>query len=151
VRSAAVTRIEDQSLLAKIAEGDRDENVRLAAVMRLTDQAVLARIATTNESDRMRLRAVERLDDQAVLARIVATDKDQWVVFAAEDRLPGGREKHIEQQREQERTAAAARVEASRKWDEEHPEEVICREMHGSVWSTSGGHLSCSVPAPLKP
>jgi hypothetical protein len=151
VRSAAVARIEDQALLAKIAENDSDENVRLAAVMRLTDQTALAKIATTNESNRMRLRAVEKLDDQAVLARIVAVDKDQWVVFAAESKLPGGREKHLEQQRERERAETAARAEARRKWDEEHPEEAICREMHGSVWSNSGGHLQCSVPAPLKP
>jgi hypothetical protein len=151
VRSAAVAQIEDQSLLAKIAEEDPDQNVRLAAVIRLTDQTALAKIATTNEDSRMRYRAVQRLDDQVVLARIVALDKDESVVFAAESKLPGGREKHLEQQRERERAEAAARTAAARKWDEEHPEEVECRQRHGPVWSYSSGDLWCSVPAPLKP
>ena len=71
VRQAAVYKLTDQALLTKIAEGDNNEYVRSAAVINLTDQAVLARIAIEANDFGFDVReAFLHLTDQALLARI---------------------------------------------------------------------------------
>ena len=94
VRLAAVERLADQTLLAKIATSDGHERVRQAAVKRLADQAVLAKIAASDEDHnvrevalRMLIDAVERLTDQALLARIATSDGHERVRQAAVERL----------------------------------------------------------------
>jgi len=86
VRAAAVTRLWDQALLAKVAvEGhpyDRED-----AVGKLNDQALLADIAVRDTEERVQEAAVERLVDQAVLAKLAVQAKDAYVRHRAVAKL----------------------------------------------------------------
>jgi hypothetical protein len=62
VRQAAVARLDDQSLLAKVAVQDQDCYVRQAAVARLDDQALLAKVAVQDQDYDVRRAAVARLE-----------------------------------------------------------------------------------------
>jgi hypothetical protein len=87
VRTAAVERLTDQAVLAKVAIGDKDEYVRRAAVERLTDQAVLAKVAIEDKDENVRETAVRKITDQALLTRVAIGDKDEYVRRAAVERL----------------------------------------------------------------
>src|SRR5665213_3869891 len=60
-----------------------DPSERAAAVLRLTDQSLLARVAMEDAVYYVRLNAVRELNDQSTLARIAAEDKDKYVQRAA--------------------------------------------------------------------
>lgn len=80
VRQAAVYKLTDQSLLAKIAVQDNNQYVRSAAVINLTDQNVLAKIAIEAVDFRFDVReAFLHLTDQALLARIAVEAKNEDV------------------------------------------------------------------------
>jgi len=70
-RMAAVEKLTDQALLAKIAVDKHKrqrEQIRVAAVRNLTDQALLTQIATTKEEKlSVRLAAIGRMTDQTLL------------------------------------------------------------------------------------
>ncbi|MDI6451706.1 hypothetical protein [Anaerobaca lacustris] len=83
VRGAAVAKLTDQALLAKVAVGDKDGNVRGAAVERLTDQALLAKVAVEDEDGNVRRLAVAKLTDQALLAKVAVEDRDMIVRLTA--------------------------------------------------------------------
>jgi hypothetical protein len=68
---AAVEKLTDQALLAKIAVKEENPDVRQAAVYKLTDQALLAKIAVEDNNQYVRSAAVINLTDQNVLAKIV--------------------------------------------------------------------------------
>jgi hypothetical protein len=87
VRKAAVWELTDQSLLAKVAVEAGDRNVRRAAVWKLTDQAALAKIAQEDEGGDVRQAAVDKLIDQELLAKIAQEDEDGDVRQAAVDKL----------------------------------------------------------------
>ncbi len=87
IRLAAVRKIEDQALLAKIAAEDVHLEVREAAVERLTDQALLAKIAAGDKGDRARMAAVERVFVQSLLEKIVVQGIDGDVRNFAAKRL----------------------------------------------------------------
>jgi hypothetical protein len=96
VRGAAVKRLNDQRLLAEIAGGDGNVDVRSAARERLKtgvatgdNQVVLAEIARSHAVAAVREAAIERLTDQDVLAAIARTDTDSSVRHAAVDCLSG--------------------------------------------------------------
>jgi hypothetical protein len=103
IRRAAVSRLTDQTLLAKIAKNDKDSVVRKtaenrkeallaeiarnnsdcmaakAAVEMLTDQTLLAEIAKKVHFDEVRYIAVRRLLGEAILADLAKNDKDRVV------------------------------------------------------------------------
>jgi hypothetical protein len=67
----AIVKLTDQHLLAEIAESPRSGNrSRAAAVSRIDDQAVLAHVATHDDDSYVRRRAIQRLNDQPTLAEI---------------------------------------------------------------------------------
>jgi hypothetical protein len=76
IRIAAVEKLTDQSLLAKVVFEDQDELVREAAVLRLTDQVILAKIATEHKVGEVQFTAIARLTDTATLEKIVTNDKE---------------------------------------------------------------------------
>lgn len=85
VREAAVEKLADQSLLAKVVWENSDESprIRLLAVKKLTDQAVLAKIAMKTEEWNVCLAAVEKISDQAVLTKIAEEDPGMKIRKAA--------------------------------------------------------------------
>jgi uncharacterized protein YihD (DUF1040 family) len=87
VRTAAVSRLKDQSLLSRIALHDGDPSARRAAAKRLDDQVSLARLAVKDPEESVRQAAVERLTNQAVLYRIALHDSDEGIRMAAVERM----------------------------------------------------------------
>lgn len=87
VRTAAVEKLTDQRLLAKIARTDNYEDVRLTAVKKLEDATVLVEIARTDESKYIRREALSKIADQALLAEIAKIDKDDDVQQAAIEKI----------------------------------------------------------------
>ena len=73
---AAVEKLTDQALLAKIAVNEENSLVRMAAVYKLTDQALLAKIAVGDNDQYVRSAAVEHLTDQTVLVKIAIEAND---------------------------------------------------------------------------
>ena len=118
-RVAAVKKLTDQRVLAKLVKTDVDWTVRRAAVRKLTDQALLAEIATTNEDPYVRWTAEHALTDRTLLTERAATDETSDAVrehrkdHAASD--PAGTEEGA-------RTAAASGRDAP-----EAPEEAPAR------------------------
>ena len=82
-RVAAVEKLTDQTLLAKIAVEDKHRWVRVAAVERLTDQTLLAKIAVEDKDWAVRKATVERLTNQTLLTKIAIEDEDRTVRKAA--------------------------------------------------------------------
>lgn len=76
VRKAAVEKLSDQALLARVVFEDQDELVREAAVVRLTDQVALAHIATEHKIPEVRFTAVGQLTDRTTLEQIVTNEKE---------------------------------------------------------------------------
>ena len=70
-RYAAVQKLTDQDMLAKIVSEDQDMNVRKAAISRLTDQRLLAKIVIENYYNDIYKAAFDKITDQNVLAQIV--------------------------------------------------------------------------------
>jgi len=87
VRLKAVARIEDQSLLARIAKEDSSARVREAALSRVDDQHQLASIALEGEQIDARIGAVERIESQEVLAEIIKKRKNQTLMGACFARI----------------------------------------------------------------
>lgn len=88
VRSAAVDKLTDQSLLEKIAlTPQASDGIRAAAVKKLTNQTLLARIALENNEYTIRREAVRKLTNQAVLAKITVEDENADIRAAAGARL----------------------------------------------------------------
>ena len=89
-RAAAVSGIDDQPTLIKMAQTDSDPSVRAAAAAKVTDQGTLAMIATQDKSPDVRAAAVSGLTDTALLQRIASADRsinDIKVTWAASQRL----------------------------------------------------------------
>lgn len=76
VRLAAVRRLTDQSLLAKVAQGDGECSVRLAAVERLSDQVVLMKIIKGDDFCTVRNAAVQRLTDQSLIEQVILDSRE---------------------------------------------------------------------------
>jgi hypothetical protein len=86
-RRTAVVMIEDQAVLASIARNERDAEVRKTAIERLSDQAVLTKIAHDDADVTARRAAVGKLTDQAGLIKIAQDDADATVRGAALDKV----------------------------------------------------------------
>ena len=84
---AAVEKLTDQALLAKIAVEDTNADVRYLAVKKLTDQAVLAKIAVKDREPYVRRAAVQNLTDQAALAKVAVEDKEWRIRDSAVEKL----------------------------------------------------------------
>lgn len=89
VSMAAIEKLNDQSLLAKVAAEckDNDDIVRAAAVRKLKDQKLLAKFAVESQGARTRKAAVQGLTDRTVLATVAAADNDPDVRDSAQKRL----------------------------------------------------------------
>jgi hypothetical protein len=74
VRAAAIEHLTDQTLLAKVALGDRSFELELAAVDRLTDQSLLAKVVLESSNWTVRENAVDKLTDQVLLAKLAMDD-----------------------------------------------------------------------------
>jgi hypothetical protein len=88
VRLAAITRITDQRMLARLA--CRSDSVALAAMKRLTDRPLIADVGLRSDSRAVRELAVDILDDRdrVVLHRIANSDTNPHVRLKA-------RRKHV--------------------------------------------------------
>jgi hypothetical protein len=86
-RIAAVEKLTDQGLLAKISVKDKSAVVRKAAVERMTDQTALTTVAMEDKDRPLRKVAAERLTDQTMLAKVALQNDDGNVRKAAIDRL----------------------------------------------------------------
>lgn len=73
IRAAAVGRLTDQKVLAKIAWHDPHAEIKSLAIERLTDQSFLAGIATKHPFRRW---VVKRLRDQSLISQIAQNDAD---------------------------------------------------------------------------
>jgi hypothetical protein len=82
-----VEKLADQTLLAKIAVDDKDQDIRKAAVEKLTDQPLLAKIAIDDKDQDIRKAAVRKLTDQVALAKVVTDERDQDIRYAAAGRI----------------------------------------------------------------
>jgi hypothetical protein len=79
VRNAAVRKLTEQTLLAKVAVEADDRYLRGAAAAKLTDPALLARVAAEDEDMKTRLTAVETLADPKYLVRTAVSEADPVV------------------------------------------------------------------------
>lgn len=77
----AIAKSKDQNRLAKLAIGDPDGQHRLIAVRVLTDQKLLAKVAGESKDQFVRWAAVQRLtgEDQPSLLKLIETSKDETV------------------------------------------------------------------------
>jgi hypothetical protein len=80
---AAVAKLTDQALLAKVASEAKDYGVRLEAIQRLTDQTLLTKIALEHQDSYLRASAIKKLTDQTLLAKIAVEDKGPTIRCAA--------------------------------------------------------------------
>jgi ankyrin repeat protein len=87
VRTDAVSFLEDQTVLAKVALGDAAADVRSSAVAKLTDQGTLTRVAVHDADPNVRGSAVASLTDQGTLATIAVEDDDENVRYAAAGKI----------------------------------------------------------------
>ena len=87
VRSAAVEKLTDQSILAQIARTDSSPRVRAVAAGKLTGQELLAKIAKTDPSWRVCFEAVQKVTGQTQLADIARTATDSDIRGRAVKRL----------------------------------------------------------------
>jgi len=74
-RKAAVAKLDNQAIIAKIALRDRDELVRRAAVKRLTAPLVISQIALADSNSVVRALAVMQITDQVLLDNIALHGK----------------------------------------------------------------------------
>jgi hypothetical protein len=79
VRRAAVSKLTDTRLLARIAKEDIVDYVRQAAIAQITDQAVLGEIARTSPHWQDRSDVVKKLGDSPLLWEIAKSDPDSDV------------------------------------------------------------------------
>src|SRR5262245_28536806 len=77
VRLAAVSRITNETILARIA--CREDSVALAAMKRMTDRTLIADVSARSHSRVVRELAVDVLEDRIVLHRIAHSDTDHRV------------------------------------------------------------------------
>lgn len=86
VRSAAVKKLSNQELLAQIIENDKDYSVREVAVEKLTDMNYVMTLAKTNKCSYVRATAIKKagkLLGQPFLEKAAETDNDAFVRSAA--------------------------------------------------------------------
>jgi len=83
---AAVEKVTDQALLAKVAVADVDWNVRATAFHKLTNQAALAKVAIEGKTGFPHA-AVEKVTDQALLVRVAVEASDSDVRRIAVEKL----------------------------------------------------------------
>jgi len=78
LRLRAVSKLSasEPEALIDYALGDPADSVRRAAVSKLTDEAILARIARRDPSPEVRVAALDRMTDQEVFAEIAVSDTD---------------------------------------------------------------------------
>jgi len=79
VRSEALRKLTDQTLLAGVSLNAIDKRARWAAYAKLTDPGMLAVVAKNSDIVDMRVNATEKLDDQDVLAEFAIHDKEKVV------------------------------------------------------------------------
>ena len=86
-RLKAVRHLDDQTILAKLAETDPSPRVRLAAIRRVDDQDLLVRIALDGTEIDARLAAVEKIVSQEKLAEIIKARKNFQLMGACFARI----------------------------------------------------------------
>jgi len=87
IRYFAVTRTEDQSLLAEVVRKDPSRWNRESLTAMVKDQSVLAEIGRKDRDWEVRLIAVRKIEDQATLALIAKTDSHATVAELALNRI----------------------------------------------------------------
>lgn len=87
VRLAAISKITDESTLARFAV--RDDAIALAAMKRLTDRKLIAYVGLRSDSRDVRELAVDILDDGVVLHRIANSDTNPRVRLKARKKHTG--------------------------------------------------------------
>ena len=86
-REATVKKLNDQALIAEVAQHGKDKYLRLMVIkFWLDDQCVLAAIAI-NDPAVIRCEALHKLNDEALLADIEKNDVDNNVRYWARERL----------------------------------------------------------------
>lgn len=87
VRLAAVRHLSDDDALAAIAE--RNSPLAIPALERMNDRTLIARVAQAAELQAVRELAVERIEDGLTLHRIATSDTDARVRMKARSRRSG--------------------------------------------------------------
>ncbi len=87
VRKEAAGKITDQTRLTEVALATKDFAVSEEAIKKITDQSLLARIGTETKNFFSRIHAFKKMTDQRLLAKIVLEDKDSDDRKGALDRL----------------------------------------------------------------
>jgi hypothetical protein len=81
--AAALRKITDQSLLAKVAFEVKDPDIMFAATARIIDRALVMQLAIEHRSFKVRAIATAKITDQVTLSKIIGTEKYDDVVIAA--------------------------------------------------------------------
>lgn len=82
-----VTKLAPKRSLPGIAHSSMVAAARRAAVSRLEDQQVLADVALEDEDELIRMAAISRLESEDALIAVMLTDQDDRVVIAAIEKL----------------------------------------------------------------
>jgi hypothetical protein len=77
LRSQAVSFLEDQAVLTKVALEDEHDIVRRSAVANLTDQGTLAKIAVEDHDEDVRYAAAGKIQDMSVLSNVAKNEKNK--------------------------------------------------------------------------
>ena len=79
IRRNSISKITDQSLLAKIAKNDEDEEVCNEAIRYLTNQDFIADVAKNANKFDSRYLAIQKLSVQSVIIDVAWTDENSYV------------------------------------------------------------------------
>jgi len=87
LRIAAVSRMQNVKVLEKLALKDRNPGIRIASLRFLSDQPIMARVYKNDSDAGVRAEAVRRMTDQPLLEKIAATEPTEEIRVCAVERL----------------------------------------------------------------
>lgn len=89
VRQAAVRKVKNPDVLAKVALEDTDTSgwIRYDAVKAISDQQVLAKVAIGDPKYEVRKAALAKITDQSLLADVAVAGKEKWERSSAFEKI----------------------------------------------------------------
>jgi hypothetical protein len=88
VRARAVRQLDDDAILAQVAQGDLDDRVRKVAIKRLLDTAVLAAVAENDRDEGVRRAAQDKLAELAMEAALAGGKESLALAAVARIQTP---------------------------------------------------------------
>ncbi|MDO4532100.1 MAG: hypothetical protein Q4C36_00085 [Coriobacteriia bacterium] len=89
VRRSAVARVEDPAVLAEVVRNDPSASLRMAALPRV-EQGLIAEVALGEPDRNIRYKALELLTDPATLEQIARAEVDHYFRFMAFEKIEDG-------------------------------------------------------------